>query len=310
MSIFASLLAKIIPLYLNILLGYIANKFLDVNRDSIAKMMVFLINPIIIFNGVMNVDLKPSILTLPILTFSVASGLCVLFYHLSKQIWQDSTKNIMAFSAGSGNTGYFGLPLALLLFDNEGEGIYVLAILGITLYENSLGYYVLAKGSYPAWECIKKLIRLPSIYAFFGGLLLNSAGFELPQILVDFMVNVKGAFAVLGMMIIGLGLASLSRFQLDRAFLGMTFAAKFVAWPAVILIINGLDTLFFGVYSTLTHQALTLLSIVPMAANTVILSSLLKAHPEKASAAVFISCLIAMFYVPFMISYFILPIAP
>ncbi len=42
-----------------------------------------------------------------------------------------------------------------------------------------------------------------------------------------------------------------------------------------------------------------------MAANTVIIADLLKASPEKAAAAVFLSTLVALVYVPLMAMWFI-----
>ena len=48
-----------------------------------------------------------------------------------------------------------------------------------------------------------------------------------------------------------------------------------------------------------------LLSIVPLAANTVELASLFKSQPEKAATAVLLSTIFALVYVPVMTTYFI-----
>lgn len=305
MSIFMPLLIKLTPLYLNILLGYIAGKKLEANRDTIAKIMFYLINPLIIFNGVLNTPIDATILTLPILTFLVASFICIIFYRFSRKIWTDSSKNIMAFSAGSGNTGYFGIPLAMLIFNPQTEGIYIMALLGITLYENSLGYYISAKGTYTPAQCLAKLFQLPTIYAFTGGLLINILHLSIPDVYKDFIGHIKGVYTVMGMMIIGLGLAGLTNFKLDVKFIGMTFLAKFLVWPLFILVIIGIDSQFLGMYDSLAHKALILLSIVPLAVNTVVMASLMKGNPEKAAATVLLSTLFALIYVPFMTSMFI-----
>lgn len=301
-----TLFLKLIPLYLNIGLGYVASKALGTTRDSIARLMFFIINPLIIFSGVLNVKLNAGVLFLPILTFVICSSLCLIFFKLGKGWWHDSSRNLMAFSAGSGNTGYFGLPLALLIFNREAEGVYVLALLGIVLYENSVGYYILAKGTYPASECARKILYLPALYAFASGLCLNLSGFKEPEVFVSFMGHIKGTFTVLGMMIIGLGLANLEHFKFDRKFMELTFIAKFLIWPLLILTLNALDTSYFGIYDETTHKALVLISIVPMAVNTVIVSTLLNSQPEKAASAVLLSTIFALIYVPLMATFFIL----
>ncbi|MBA3722068.1 MAG: AEC family transporter [Parachlamydiaceae bacterium] len=305
MYIFTNLALKLLPLYLNIILGYIAGKKLEANRDTITKIMFYMINPLIILNGVLHTKIDAELLTLPLLTFLLSSIICVIFYRISRRIWDDSSKNIMAFSAGSGNTGYFGIPLAMMIFDPQTQGVYILAILGLSLYENSLGYYISAKGIYTPKECFAKLLTLPTIYAFLLGLLLNYLAIPVPEVFRDFMGHIKGVYAVLGMMIIGIGLAGLTNFKLDMKFLGMTFLAKFLVWPALILLAIEIDSRFFGFYDHNVHQSLILLSIVPLAVNTVVMASLMKSEPEKIAATVLISTIFALFYIPFMTSLFL-----
>lgn len=310
MSLFSVIFVKIVPLYLNILLGFFAGKYLNTPRDTIARMMFFMINPLVVFNGVINTRIDSSILSLPLVVCAISCGLCLFFYRFSKEIWDDSTPNLIGYSAGSGNTGYFGLPLALILFNEQGEGVYLMAMLGITLYDNTLGFYIAAKGQHSPAECLQKLIRLPMLYAFALALLINYLHLPIPEIFNDFIGHIKGTFTVLGMMIIGVGLASLPNFKLDGKFIGITFLSKFVVWPAVVLGLIFLDKYLFGIYSSDIHQALILLSIVPVAVSTVIMASVLNTQPEKAAVAVLLSTLFALVYVPLMAITFITVTAP
>lgn len=307
--LFVACLIKIIPLYMNILLGYLAGKLLEVNRETIARLMFYIINPIVVFNGVLHTRLDPSVLLLPIFTFSISSLLCLLFYKLGKTLWLDSSANLLAFSAGTGNTGYFGLPMALLLFDDQGEGAYIMGLLGVTFFENTLGFYVLSRKNEAAsnqtpLQCFFKLFKLPTLYALLGGLFFNIIHLPIPEIFNEFMLNIKGAYAVFGMMIIGLGLAGLKDFKIDYKFVGMSFLAKFVAWPAIVLSIITIGK-FLGYENNYIYNALMLVSIVPLAVNTVVMASLLKTQPEKAASAVLASIIFALLYVPIMANLFI-----
>ncbi len=298
---------KLLPLYVNILLGYLAGKKLKINQEGVSNLLFYMIAPLIIFNGVMNTKLNQSIITLPLLTFIISSVLCLVFYRLSLRIWSDSTKNLMAFSAGSGATGYFGLPIAMLIFDEQVQGIYIMALLGVTLYDNSVGYYINAKGVESTRESIKKVLSLPTLYAFLFGLSFNYLNVPMPEIYTDFIEPIRGVYGVLGMMVIGLGLAGMTQFQFDFKFIGMTFLAKFLVWPILILLLIELDRTFLGVYDPFSHQVLILISIVPIAVNTVVMSSLTKCQPERAAATVVLSALFALFYVPFMTTLFLNP---
>jgi len=89
------------------------------------------------------------------------------FYSISKLFWKDNSRNILAFTAGTGNTGYFGLPVAMVLFNSEQVGLVVLSILGFVLYENSLGFFITARGNHTVKESLMKVLKLPTIMRFY-----------------------------------------------------------------------------------------------------------------------------------------------
>lgn len=85
----------------------------------------------------------------------------------------------------------------------------------------------------------------------------------------------------------------------------MTFLAKFLAWPMLVFLIIALDQRLLGAYDPISYQVLILISIVPLAVNTVVMSSLTKCQPERSAATVLLSALFALLYVPFMTAMFL-----
>ncbi len=305
MGYFTTLILKLLPLYINILLGFVAGRYLSAQRDTVSKILFYIISPLVIFSSVLRTELTPSILSLPFLTFVLCSSISLLFYTLAKRVWNDSTANILAFTAGTGNTGYFGLPLAILLLTEQGEGIFILGLFGFILYETTAGFYICAKGSHSKQEVFRRLIRLPQIYAFMMGILFNLWCITIPPVFDDYLISIKGTFAILGMMIIGLSISNMSDFRIDRPFITLSFLAKFVVWPLAIMLVILSDHFLFNFYNDLEHQALILLSIVPLAVNTVVMASLLNVQPAKAASAVLLSTLFAIIYSPIMCYFFI-----
>jgi predicted permease len=305
MTIFLALLLKIIPLYILILLGFIGGKYLQVKKESIANLVIYLIAPVIFFNGVFTTKISLSSLSLPFLIFAICCLICLFFYFLSSFFWKDNTKNMLAFISPDGNNGYFGLPIALVLFPSSIIGLYIFAGLGILLYENTLGFFIAAKGKHTVKESLIKLLRLPLIYAVAFGLLANLSGVHFGSIYTDVITNFKGAFTILGMMIIGLGLAGITEYKFDFLFIGLSFLGKFLFWPILVLLIIFLDSNYFKFYNPDAYKILILLSVVPIAANTVSFATLLKSHPEKVAIAVLLSTLFALFYVPLAVTLFI-----
>ncbi len=106
-------------------------------------------------------------------------------------------------------------------------------------------------------------------------------------------------------MIIGLRLGGLDKLKIDFKFIGVTFLAKFVAWPLFVLALILLDTHIFHFFNSRIYNALLLLSIVPIGVNTVVMGSIFKCQPDKAATAVISSFILAMAYVPFMVMCFL-----
>lgn len=298
MTIFLALIIKLLPLYIVVFLGWVAGKYLYVEKESIAFLLIYIIAPVIIFNGVITTKLEAAILSLPVLFFILACLFCLAFYFIGKHIWPGSEKNILAFAAGTGNTGYFGLPVVLALFGDQFLGIAVLSILGFVLYENSLGFFITAKGQHTGKEALWHVIKLPTIYAFILGVIVNVSQVHLAPTLLETIGNFKGAYVVLGMMLVGLGLSQVTKASIDYVFAGVAFIAKFIAWPLVVGLIIFLDLQYFHLYSPEIYRVMLLMSIVPLASNTVAFATRLNTHPEKAAVTVLISTLVALFYIP------------
>ncbi len=298
MQIFCSLISKIIPLYLIIFLGFIATKKLNAKKETIAPILIYIIVPIIVFNSIVSMKLTKEFLLIPVLFFFLCSGMGLTFYFIGGKLFTDSTKNILAFMSGTGNTGYFGIPVAISLFGDKVLGLMVLGILGFTIYENTLGFFLTAKGQHSTKEALSRLFKLPTIYAFLLAVIVNLSGIQFGEIYSTFAKNFVGAYTILGMMLIGMGLADIKSYNFDFKFVLVTFIVKFLIWPLLTGGMIFLDITFFHLYNDSTHDIMLLLSIVPLAANAVAFATELNAKPEKAALAVFLSTMFALFFIP------------
>jgi predicted permease len=306
MAIFTALLLKMVGLYLTVGIGFFAARKLHLNREGISGLLFYIIVPLVFLHGVSKMQLHGGVLLLPPLIMLVSSLLCLITYVYARRLWPDvadKTANILAFSSGNGNIGYFGIPVAMMLFSPPVVATYMVMIIGIMLYEATLGYYITAKGDFHLNIALKKILTLPMLHGSLGGLLLAVMEWPLPAFLEDFFVSLRGAYVILGMMMVGMGLAGMQRFRIDWKFTLSAFFFKFAAWPLSISTIITLDKAWLGFFTTEIHQAMLLLSLAPMAVTSVIYATLLKAEPEKTAAAVFLSTLFAIFYVPLMISW-------
>lgn len=306
MTLFFITLLKVFPIYIHVALGYLSSKILKVQRESIALLLVYIISPIVVFSATLSVKIDFSVAFLPIFLYLFGSIVAFFSLYLFKNIWSDSTKNILSFSAGSGNTGYFGIPLAVVFFEPALADIYIFSVLATLLYESTTGFYVTAKGNFTLQESLRKILKLPILYAFLFGLVLNLTGFEIPQAIYSYTAQFKGAYGILGMMMLGMGLIGFrsSKKNFDIKFISIAFFMKFVFWPLSMLFFIYLDKTFFHLLNSELYKVLFLFSIVPLAGNTVTLAVLLNTKPEKASLAVFISTLISIITIPLYVLFY------
>lgn len=305
MDILITLLWKLVPLCVIIILGFIAGRFLKVEKETVSSLLIYIIYPVVVFTGVVNVDLSPAALTLPLIVLVVACLICLLFYWLSGFFWNGTTRNLLAFSAGNANTGYFGLPVALAVLGDDHIGTYILCMLGITLYENSLGFFVTARARHGIRDSLLRLARLPTLYAFILGIIFNVFDFSTSSMLIDLVASFRAAMTLLGMMVIGLGLAAILKIKFDFAFVGWSFLAKFAAWPLLMATFIFWDNHLLHWYSADVHKVLMLIAFMPMGVNTVVFATELQTHPEKASFAVVLSTFFALGYIPLTAALFL-----
>ncbi|QSP94924.1 AEC family transporter [Marinobacter salinisoli] len=297
-----ALFVKLIPLYVTVVLGWIAGRFLEASGKHIAGIMLYIVTPSVVFSGVMAAPLSLEVIFLPFLVFGIASLLAIVHLKLGRSVLSDGSERMLPLCVGSGNTGYFGIPVALLLFGEEGLALYIVCMLGCTLFETSVGFYLAARGRYDFKDALLRVARLPSVYAFALAVALNLSGFGIPDTFVPLFDNLRGAYSILGMMIIGMSISSFRGLAGNIQFTALAFWGKFVSWPLVVIIFWWLDVHVLGLYEPAVHKALFLISITPIAANTVVIATLLDSHPRQVAGTVLLSTLFALIYIPVMVS--------
>lgn len=298
MEVFTALLIKIIPFYILIALGYWAGNFLKTDKKSISALLIYIVNPIVIFSGVLGAKADARLLLIPLIVFLTATSITLFFYFTTKKLWKDSTGNLLAAASGSANAGYFGIPVALTIYGEQVLPIAVLVLFGIVLYQNTIAYYLIAKGGHSEKESLKKVLKLPSIYAFILAILFNLNQIDPGAVFHEFADKFIGAYSILGMMVVGMGITKLHKIKLDYLFIILSLLAKFIVWPLIIISVILIDNAYFNLLTSDIYKVLLLMSIVPMATNNVVFAAELGIQPEKMAITVVISTLVTLLLIP------------
>ncbi|MGM0636727.1 MAG: AEC family transporter [Pseudomonadota bacterium] len=278
-------------------LGWLAARRLAIDPRPIATLLIYLVAPLTFFRALTLGGPTPDYLLLTLAAFLVASLLAVAVHRLTRRSFAPQERALLAFSAGTGNTGYFGLPVAMVLLPPEGVTLYLFCVLGITLYEFTVGFYLSARGQFSVAESLTKIVRLPLIYAFLAALLVSGLGLTVPAAAMEGLAVFPGTYTLLGMMIIGMTLGRVNLREVDGRFIGACVVVRCVAWPLLALAaVLGLQALV--PLSPELAMAILLLGVVPMAANVVVVAMELGIAPAKGALAVLLTTLAAPLLIP------------
>ncbi|MBY0370020.1 AEC family transporter, partial [bacterium] len=110
-----ALFLKIFPLYLVVGSGVIAARRLSLSAETVGSILIYAISPAVIFFTILGMPLTPARLTLPLLFFCICCVCGLSARAVASGILDRAGASILGFAAGSGNSGYFGLPLTLAL---------------------------------------------------------------------------------------------------------------------------------------------------------------------------------------------------
>jgi predicted permease len=304
MTVFFALLGKLLPLYALAGGGYIAGKFCGVDRKSVAYILFYILSPIVVFHGAYTAGLTTHALLLPAYFFLIAFVISIVVYHAGTYVWRDGTECVLAVGSASSNTGYVGIPVTMAILGEKALPIIVIGTMGLVLFECTMGYFLTARGAYSVKDSIKKLFTVPATYAFALGIAANLGGLPAYDWYTSLMGNIKGAYGTLGIMLIGLGAVGCVNLFEDKKFLLISCLSKIVVWPALAALVIFVDAQTFHALTPDMRAVFTVLSFMPMAANTVVLATLMNVKPEKAAAGVLATSLLSFLTIPLMVTWF------
>ena len=296
-----TLIEKIAPLYALIAAGFTLAKFTPLRKEMLSFPLIYIIAPIVFFNAAFTAELSISTLSLPILFFVVCTLICLGSYRLWRNILvQSDVRGIFAFMNGETNVSFFGIPAAAALYGSAVSTIVTLSTLGFALYESTVGYYIAAKGRGTAQHSLSKLMRLPTVYAFALGFILNAAGLHLHNIGV-FDISVSAAkfcLTFVGMTLVGFAAANLRVRDVDMKFLLSGLSVRFIIWPLIAIAVILLDSNLLHLYSPVSYKAILLISSLPTAASAAVFATQLRNNPERVSSVILVSTAVSLVYVP------------
>ncbi len=227
-------------------------------------------------------------------------ALAILLVNWIPLLKVDNKKNLLLLTLFT-NCGYYGFPIVLLAYGEQGLLIAVQYVFFFTLMTSTLGIYLASTQKLTIKQALQQVVRLPLLSAFVLGIGLQLLGNAVPLwndlkivgLIYRMMEMLHQAAIPFLLVTLGVELSKVP-FKLHlKDSLKITFIRLFYAPFIVFLLLY-----FFPVLRGLSAQVVILESAMPTAFNAMFLAREMKGDYEKAASSVLLTTFLSVASIP------------
>lgn len=296
------LINVVLPVFLVAGLAALAQLRLRLDVATLSRAAFYLFAPALVFDSLTNSDVGGSVL-LQIAAVIVALT-AILWAVGALAAWllrlQGPTRAAFLNAILLANAGNYGLPVNLFAFGPAGLARAVLYLTVHSMLSSGLGVYIGAKSGTTIWTALKRVASVPLVYAAVAGLVVNLAGWPVPEPVAK-AINLLGQASVPVMLVVmGINLAQAFRqgTQADcLPALAAATALRLILSPAVAFVLAGLVGL-----DDLARNVTVLQAAMPSAVMTIILATEFDADASFAALCVLVTTLASLVTVTLLLT--------
>ncbi|NNJ10399.1 transporter [Chloroflexales bacterium ZM16-3] len=295
------LLNVLLPIAVVVAIGYTLRRVFPLDQGSLNRVMIYGLSPALIFVSLLRANLTGSG-ALQMIALSV--GLVALMGATTLALaWplglRGGDLSAMLLVSLFMNSGNYGLPAARFAFGEEGFTQALFFFIAQSIMAQTLGVAVAAAGGAAGHdrvlrEALRRMVRMPQIYAVMAALLIRATGFDL-----------TAADGLAGGLFNGVALLSEAALPLMLVILGMQLGTGVpIEQPGLVALATGLrlvisPALAYGLGLALGLHGMSLavgvmLGGMPTAVNTAILAIEFDCRPTLVVGTVVASSLASL----------------
>lgn len=289
-----ALLNTIVPVAFIVLMGYIVGKRIDFDLQTLSKLSIYVLVPVLIFDAMLRAKLTGSSVVGITAAFFLAS---VLLYLLTlivgriNRLESGPSKTLIA-SATFPNSGNMGLSLTFFALGQPGLDRAIVYFIASSVLMFGIGPAFLRGGG--VLQSLLFTLRLPLFWALAGGLVIRGLGLELPKAM-DEGVHLLGA-ACIPVMLLTLGIQIAKAKPEWGAFELQASGLRLLAAP----MLAGLAGWMLGL-ERLDIQVLVLQSAMPIAVNAFLMAGEFGGDAPRAARSVVVSSVLSFVTIPLVL---------
>lgn len=292
---FQILLNIIFPIFVLIAAGVILKRVFNLELSTLSALTVNFLLPVVCFVNIYESDLSGELIGKTLFFLMVFNILLILVSMLIAKLNKFDPKLSATFknSMVLSNSGNYGLPVSELVFASNPIGISIQIIASIfqNLLTFTYGFFNSVTANSSGREILRKISRIPVIYALILAIILRTVHVEIPGFLWRPIENTSNAFLAVALVTLGAQVAYLKVMRLSKPVF-LIIIGRLLISPAI-----GLLAVYLLGLSGTTAQALFIASSYPSSRNAALFALEYDNYPEIASQAVLFTTIFSGFTV-------------
>jgi predicted permease len=198
----------ILPIALIVLLGFLLRRFGGKYEHAFSKTQLYILGPALLFSVMAGNDTGYGlILKLLLYVVILSAGLLLLTQGIGRLAGGGRVeRNAMSLAGVFTNSGFYGIPVCLLAFGEEGLKWAALYIVASSTVQSTLGVFIASAGKQKATAALATVFKVPLIWALIAGRVLADLNLLPPEPFMK-MIDLLGRSAIpLGLLLLGMQL--------------------------------------------------------------------------------------------------------
>lgn len=288
-----------LPIAIIVLIGYVMQLRLKLDRPTLGKIMVSYIMPGFIFMNLYGTDIDFSLLLYIFMFLFIFAALSYTVSRIIAALFKVDKGHTVLFTNSSlfYNAGNYGVPVNDLVFKSDpfAMSVQVMMVVFQNIIAFSYGVFVLSAENVGKFKALLGYFKMPIFYGLFLGLLFNYFNVSLPDPILSSLDYIRNAMIGMVLFILGTQIAGIK-------FKKMRFSA-FVATAVKLLIIPAVAIPLLMVFNIegVVAQAILIATATPASVNSAVIAQQYSDDPEYAAEIVMMSTLFSAVTVPVVI---------
>lgn len=297
--LFHILLDIIFPIFVLIVAGAILQRTVKLNLSTLSTLTVYFLLPAVCFVNIYQSKLPNAVVSQTLGYLMLFNFILILISMVIAKAnkfdrkLSSTFKNSMVLS----NSGNYGLPVSEMAF--AGNPIAMSIQIIIMIFQNILtftyGLYNCVSAQSSGMEVLRKIMRLPVIYALLLAVFLKMLHVEIPFYIWKPIENASNAFLAVALVTLGAQVAYLKITHISRPIVWIVIGRLMISPIVGFFVITVLGL------KGITAQALFIASSFPTSRNSSLLALEYDNYPEYASQAVLLTTIISSFTVAIVV---------